>query len=74
MAKDKYIGVTMATVPVVVLSDHVETVHLAGGYQASGLNSSYDCRMTSTTFSGRSAYTNGVNHASETQWSVYGVL
>lgn len=74
MAKDNYIGITTATVPVAALSDHVETVHLAGGYQASGLNSNYDCRITLTTFTGRSAYINGVNHASETQWSVYGML
>lgn len=74
VAKNNYVGITTATVPVAALSDHEDTVHLAGGYRASGLFSNYDCRMTVTTFAGRDAYTNGTNRVSETQWSVYGVL
>ncbi len=74
VAKNNYVGITTAIVPVAALSDHVETVHLAGGYRASGLNSNYDCRMTLTTFSGRDAYTNGTNHVSETHWDVYRLL
>ncbi len=74
MAKNNYVGITTAIVPVAALSDHVETVHMAGGYRASGLHSNYDCRMTLTTFTGRDAYTNGTNRVSETQWAVYGLL
>lgn len=74
MAKNNYVGITTATVPVAALSNNVDTVHLAGGYRASGLYSNYDCRMTLTTFAGRDAYTNGVDRAGETQWFVYVVL
>lgn len=74
VAKNNYVGITTAIVPVAALSDHVETVHLAGGYRASGLYSNHDCRMTLTTFTGRDAYINGTDHASETQWFVYGML
>ena len=74
LAKNNYAGITTAIVPVAALSDHVETVHMTGGYRASGLHSNYDCRMTLTTFTGRDAYTNGTNRVSETQWFVYGVL
>lgn len=74
LAKNNYVGITTAIVPVAALSDHVETVHMAGGYRASGLHSNYDCRMTLTTFTGRDAYTNGTNRVSETQWAVYGLL
>lgn len=74
LAKNNYVGITTAIVPVAALSDHVETVHMAGGYRASGLYSNYDCRMTLTTFTGRDAYTNGTNRVSETQWFVYEVL
>lgn len=74
VAKNNYVGITTATVPVAALSNNVDTVHLAGGYRASGLYSNYDCRMTLTTFTGRDAYTNGTDRAAETQWFVYGVL
>ena len=74
LAKNNYVGITTAIVPVAALSDHVETVHMAGGYRASGLNSNYDCRVSLTTFAGRDAYTNGTNRASETIWTVYGLL
>lgn len=74
VAKNNYVGITTATVPVAALSNNVDTVHLAGGYRASGLYSNYDCRMTLTTFTGRDAYTNGVDRAGETQWFVYRVL
>lgn len=74
VAKNNYVGITTALVPVAALSDNVETVHLTGGYRASGLNSNYDCRVSLTTFTGRDAYTNGTNRAGETQWFVYGVL
>lgn len=74
VAKNNYVGITTAIVPVAALSNNVDTVHLAGGYRASGLYSNYDCRMTLTTFAGRDAYTNGVDRAGETQWFVYGVL
>ena len=74
LAKNNYVGITTAIVPVAALSDHDDTVHLAGGYRASGLFSNYDCRMTLTTFAGRDAYTNGTNRVNETQWLVYGVL
>lgn len=74
VAKNNYVGITTATVPVAALSNNVDTVHLAGGYRASGLYSNYDCRMTLTTFTGRDAYTNGVDRSGETQWSVYVVL
>lgn len=74
LAKNNYAGITTATVLVAALSDRVETVHLAGGYRASGLHSNYDCRMSLTTFTGRDAYTNGTNRVSETQWAVYGLL
>ena len=73
-AKNNYVGITTAIVPVAALSSNEDTVHLAGGYRASGLFSNYDCRMTLTTFAGRDAYTNGTNRVNETQWFVYGVL
>ena len=74
VAKNNYVGITTAIVPVAALSSNVDTVHLAGGYRASGLNSNYDCRVSLTTFAGRDAYTNGTNRASETIWTVYGLL
>ena len=74
VAKNNYVGITTATVPVAALSNNVDTVHLAGGYRASGLYSNYDCRMSLTTFTGRDAYTNGTDRAGETQWFVYRVL
>lgn len=74
VAKNNYVGITTAIVPVAALSNNVDTVHLAGGYRASGLYSNYDCRMTLTTFAGRDAYTNGVDRAGDTQWFVYVVL
>ena len=74
LAKNNYVGITTAIVPVAALSSNVDTVHLAGGYRASGLNSNYDCRVSLTTFAGRDAYTNGTNRASETIWTVYGLL
>ena len=67
-------GITSAIVPVTALSSKEDTVHMAGGYRASGLYSNYDCRMSLTTFTGRDAYTNGTNRVSETNWYVYGVL
>lgn len=73
-AKNNYVGITTAIVPVAALSSKEDTVHLAGGYRASGLFSNYDCRMTLTTFAGRDAYTNGTNRVNETQWFVYGAL
>lgn len=74
VAKNNYVGITTAIVPVAALSNNVDTVHLAGGYRESGLHLNYDCRMSLTTFAGRDAYNNGTNHVSETQWSVYGLL
>lgn len=74
VAKNKYVGITTAIVPVAALSNTVDTVHMAGGYRASDLHLNYDCRMSLTTFAGRDAYNNGTNHASETKWSVYGLL
>lgn len=74
VAKNKYVGITTAIVPVAALSTNVDTVHLAGGYRASGFHLNYDCRVSLTTFTGRDAYNNEVNHVSETRWSVYGLL
>lgn len=60
--------------PASALSTEIKTVHLGGGYQANNLGLNYDCRMSATFFAGRNAYSNLVNHVSETTWTVYGLL
>lgn len=73
-AVDKYAGVVTAILPASALSTEIQTVHLGCGYQADGLGQNYDCRMSATSFAGRNAYSNLVNHVIETTWTVYGLL
>lgn len=73
-AVDKYAGVVTVILPASALSTEIQTVHLGCGYQSDGLGQNYDCRMSATSFAGRNAYSNLVNHVSETTWTVYGLL
>lgn len=72
VADNQYGGMSSAAVPVERLPSSAATLQLAGGYESGTLGLHYDCRISKGSFSGRNAWSNGVNYASSTKWYVYG--
>ena len=72
VADNDYGGLSTAAIPVACLPRSATTLQLAGGYENDILGTHYDCRISYASFSGRNAWSNGVNYASQTTWSVYG--
>lgn len=71
VAENEYGGMSSATMPVECLPSSAATLQLAGGYDSSTLGVHYDCRISKGSFSGRNAWSNGVNYVSHTKWYVY---
>ena len=72
VADNSYGGLSTAAIPTAVLPSSATTLQLTGGYENDILGTHYDCRISKGSFSGRNAWSNGVNYASQTAWRVYG--